>query len=97
MSAEWPKEKFSNFSSPEPGKNEYFFPFKIEKQTEAHSKFESASQGKNFEIESFIKRGTQFSPHRYLKLMNSNMNFFFSLKCIGFHRFHGAIAPLRVK
>ena len=50
-SPEWLREKFSNFSCPGPGQNEYVFYFQDRKANRCS--FESASQGKNFETEYF--------------------------------------------
>ena len=48
---EWPREKFSNFSSPGPGQNEYFFSFQDRKAN--RGSVESGARGENFKLVAF--------------------------------------------
>ena len=60
-----PEKNFQISAPPGPGKMSTFFPFKIERQIEAHSNQEH--EAKILSLSLFIKRGNRFWCHRYLK------------------------------
>ena len=60
-----PEKNFQISAPPGPGKMSTFFPFKIERQIEAHSNQEH--EAKILSLSLFIKRGNRFFCHRYLK------------------------------
>ena len=61
-----PEKNFQISAPPGPGKMSTFFPFKIERQIEAHSNQEH--EAKILSLSLFIERGNRFFCHRYLKL-----------------------------